>query len=76
MLIPERKVLHFEVPNSKSERKVLPGGFSAVTWLGGLLLIVKFNGACMQPPIPRPITKNHGMQVKYIDDASQLTLLT
>ena len=58
--------------NSKSERKMLPGGFGAGTWLGGLLFIVKFNGACMRPPIPRPITKNHGMQVKYIDDASQM----
>jgi hypothetical protein len=58
--------------NSKSVRKRLPGGFSAGTWLGGLLFIVKFNGACMRPPIPRPITKNHGMQVKYIDDASQM----
>ena len=58
--------------HSKSERKMLPGGFGAGTWLGGLLFIVKFNGACMRPPIPRPITNNHGMQVKYIDDASQM----
>ena len=26
----------------------------------------------MRPPIPRPISRNHGMQVKYIDDASQM----
>ena len=58
--------------NEKSERKMLPGGFGAGTWLGGILFVVKFNGACMRPPIPRPITKNHGMQVKYIDDASQM----
>ena len=58
--------------NAISERKSLPGGFGAGTWLGGLLVIVKFNGACMLPPIPRPITMNHGMQVKYIDDASQM----
>ena len=51
--------------NAKYERKMLSGGFGAGTWLGRLLFIVKFNGACMRPPIPRPITKNHGMQVKY-----------
>ena len=58
--------------NTISERKRLLGGFGAGTWLGGLLFIVKFNGACMRPPIPRPITRNKGMQVKYIDDASQM----
>ena len=26
----------------------------------------------MQPPIPRPVTKNEAMQVKYIDDACQV----
>ena len=39
--------------------------------LGGLLFVVKFNGACLRPPIPRPISKNMSMQVKFIDDASQ-----
>ena len=33
-----------------------------------MLFISKF----MRPPIPRPITRNKGMQVKYIDDASQM----
>ena len=55
-----------------SESKTLPGGFSAGTWLGGLLFIVKFNGACLRPPIPRPITQNRGIQVKFVDDASQI----
>ena len=55
-----------------SEAKTLPGGFSAGTWLGGLLFIVKFNGACLRPPIPRPISLNEGIQLKYIDDASQI----
>ena len=55
-----------------SESKYLPGGFSAGTWLGGLLFIVKFNGACLRPPIPRPISQNRGMQVKFVDDASQM----
>jgi hypothetical protein len=55
-----------------SESRSLPGGFGAGTWLGGLLFIIKFNGACLRPPIPQPITMNHGMQVKFIDDASQI----
>ena len=51
---------------------MLPGGFGAGTWLGGLCFIVKLNGACMRPPIPRPITKNECMQVKFVDDATQI----
>ena len=37
---------------------------------GNLIFIVKFNGALMRPPIPRPITRNRAEQVKYIDDQS------
>ena len=48
-----------------------PGGFGQGVWLGGLLFIIKFNGACLRPPIPRPISKNCSMQVKYIDDSTQ-----
>ena len=58
--------------NERSERKKLPGGFGAGTWLGGLCFTVKFNGACMRPPIPRPITQNYCMQVKFVDDATQI----
>ena len=54
-----------------SSPRDLPGGFGQGVWLGGLLFIVKFNGACLRPPIPRPISRNSSMQVKYIDDASQ-----
>ena len=41
---------------ARSSERSLPGGFGAGTWLCGLLFIVKFNGACLRPPIPRPIT--------------------
>ena len=58
--------------NERSERKKLPGGFGAGTGLGGLCFIVKFNGACMRPPLPRPITQNQCMQVKFVDDATQI----
>ena len=49
----------------------LPGGFGAGTWLGGFLFIVKFNGICMRPPVPRQLTGNSAMQVKYIDDSTK-----
>jgi hypothetical protein len=56
---------------ARSDKKSLPGGFSAGTWLGGLLFIVKFNGACMRPPIPRPMSGTKGIQVKFVDDSTQ-----
>ena len=37
---------------------------------GNLIFIVKFNGALLRPPIPRPISKNTAIQEKYIDDQS------
>ena len=58
--------------NERSKRKKLPGGFGAGIGLGGLCFIVKFNGACVRPPIPRPITQNQCMQVKFVDDATQI----
>ena len=39
--------------------------------LGVCFFVVQFNGACLRPSIPRPISKNMSMQVKFIDDASQ-----
>ena len=50
-----------------SEEKCLLGGFVAGTWISGLLFIVKFNGACLRPSIPR----NKGIQLIYIDDFTQ-----
>jgi hypothetical protein len=57
--------------NKVSSPRDLPGGFGQGVWLGGILFIIKFNGACLRPPIPRLISGNRSMQVKYIDDASQ-----
>ena len=68
----KERSLVLKYQTKSSESKSLPGGFSAGTWLGGLLFIVKFNGACLRPPIPRPITQNRGIQVKFVDDASQI----
>ena len=57
--------------NTESSSNNLPGGFGAGTWLGGFLFLIKFNGICLRPPIPRQVTGNQAMQVKYIDDATQ-----
>ena len=56
---------------AKSSPRPLPGGFGAGTFLGGLMFIIKFNGACLRPPIPRPISRNKAIQLKYIDDSTQ-----
>ena len=42
--------------------------------MGGLIFIIKFNGAFMRPPIPRdisgPISKSKSEKVKYVDDGT------
>ena len=68
----KERSLNLQYEGAKSKSKMLIGGFGAGTWLGGLLFIIKFNGACLRPPVPRPLTLNKGIQVKYIDDASQM----
>ena len=39
--------------------------------MGGFLFLVKFNGICLRPPIPRPISGNAAIQLKYIDDSTK-----
>ena len=56
---------------ARSSARPLPGGFGAGTFMGGLMFIIKFNGACLRPPVPRPFSGNKAMQVKYIDDSNQ-----
>ena len=57
---------------ARSSVRPLPGGFGAGTFMGGLLFIIKFNGACLRPPVPRPFTGNKTSQLKYIDDSSKV----
>ena len=47
------------------------GYFGVEHFLGGILFIVKFNGACIRPPVSRPFSGNKALQVKYIDDSTQ-----
>ena len=55
-----------------SSGRALPGGFGQGTSLGGFLFLIKFNGACLRPPVPRQISGNRSIQVKFVDDASQV----
>ena len=57
---------------TSSSKRPLPGGFGAGTFMGGLLFVIKFNGACLRPSIPRPFTGNKTLQLKYVDDSSKV----
>ena len=54
----------------KSSSQDLPGGYGAGTWMGGFLFIIKFNGICLRPQIPRP-NGNMAIQLKFVDDSSK-----
>ena len=58
----------------QSSRKMLPGGGPQGAYLGGLIFIIKYNGAFLRPPIPRntmgPISKSKAEKVKYVDDGT------
>ena len=54
---------------ARSSKRLLPGGYGAGTFMGGLMFLIKFNGACLRPPVPRPITGNRTVQVKFVDDS-------
>ena len=48
---------------AESTQRPLPGGFPAGTYLGGILFIVKFNGAYLRSPILRPLSGNKAILV-------------
>ena len=58
----------------QSSQKMLPGGGPQGAYLGGLIFIIKYNGAFLRPPIPRqmqgPISKSKSEKVKYVDDGT------
>ena len=59
---------------AKSSMKMLPGGGPQGAYLGGLIFIIKYNGAFLRPPIPRgmqgPILKSKAEKVKFVDDGT------
>ena len=61
-------VLSYQKKTSVSQD--LPGGYGAGTWMGGFLFIIKFNGICLCPSIPRP-NGNRAIQLKFVDDSTK-----
>ena len=56
---------------STSTSRPLPGSTPQGALLGGLIFIVKYNGASLRPQIPRiTLTLSHSISVKYVDDHS------
>ena len=56
--------------NKTSASQDLPGGYGAGTWMGNFLFIIKFNGICLRPSIPRP-NGNRAIQLKFVDDSTK-----
>ena len=63
-----------EYDGKQSTRKMLPGGGPQGAYLGGLIFIVKFNGAFLRPPVPRDrfgsIPSSKSVKLKFVDDGS------
>ena len=59
---------------AQSSMKWLPAGGPQGSLLGGIIFIIKFKGALLHPPVPRPLTtalsKSESVSVKFIDDGS------
>ena len=63
-----KRTLILTYNGASSSEKHLPGGAPAGCLLGGLIFILKFNGAFLRPKIPRPI--GQFFHAKYFDDVS------
>ena len=54
-----------------STNKSLPGGTPQGAFLGGLIFMIKFNGAFLRPSVPRPISlTSKSTTVKFVDDGA------
>ena len=58
----------------ESSSKDLPGGGPQGAYLGGLIFIIKYNGAFLRPPIPPlmtgPALDSKAEKVKFVDDGT------
>ena len=58
----------------QSTQKMLPGGGPQGAYLGGLIFIIKYNGAFLRPPVPRhiqgSILNSKAEKVKFVDDGT------
>ena len=55
-----------------STQRELPGGCPQGAFLGGILFMIKFNGAFLRPPVHRPLTSK-SQTVKFVDDGAIAT---
>ena len=59
---------------AESKKKMLPGGGPQGAYLGGLIFIIKYNGAFLRPPVPRhiqgPVSQSRSEKVKFVDDGT------
>ena len=66
--------MYITYKGAKSSMKMLPGGGPQGAYLGGIIFIIKYNGAFLRPPIPRniqgPVTKAKSVKVKFVDDGT------
>ena len=66
--------MYLTFKGARSSKKMLPGGGPKGAYLGGLIFIIKYNGAFLRPPIPRciqgPISKSKAEKVKFVDEGT------
>ena len=59
---------------AQSSQKLLPGGGPQGAYLGGIIFVIKYNGAFLRPPVPRnivgPVLKSKSEKVKFVDDGT------
>ena len=63
-------IVHFN--GAESSTKELPGGSPQGAFLGGLIFMIKGNGAFLRPTIPRlhPLRSTKSLNVEYVDDGA------
>ena len=65
--------MYLTYKGQQSSQKMLPGG-GPQAHLGGIIFIIKYNGAFLRPPIPRgvdgPVSKARAEKVKFVDDGT------
>ena len=66
--------MYMSYNGAKSTQKSLHGGGPQGAYLGGILFMLKYNGALLRPSIPKniggPLAKSKSEEVKYVDDGS------
>ena len=66
--------MYLKYHGAQSAQKMLPGGGPQGAYLGGLIFIIKYNGAFLRPPVPRqiqgPVLKSKAEKVKFVDDGT------